>query len=300
MGMGQGSCPMPIPNTSMDIKTVGVVGCGLMGSGITEVLAKNGYNVIVREVNDDFLRKGMARIHASTQKAVDRSKITAAAREQALARITPTTKLEDFAPCDYVIEAAIENLNLKKDIFERLDSITRPDVILASNTSSLSIAEMASKTKKPEKVLGMHFFNPVPVMPLLEMVRSFMTSDETYETSRALGESLGKQIIVAKDYPGFIVNALLVPFQLDAIRFYENGMATVEDIDKGVRLGLNHPMGPLELCDFVGIDTVLYIADEVYAETKDPRYAAPPLLRRMVAAGHYGRKTGKGFYDHSK
>lgn len=284
----------------MNIQTVGVVGCGLMGSGIAEVLAKNGYNVIVREVNADFLQKGLARIQASTQKAVDRKKITAELREQTLGRITPTTKLEELAPCDYVIEAAIENLNLKKDIFERLDAITRPDTILASNTSSLSIAEMASKTRKPERVLGMHFFNPVPVMPLLEMVRSFMTSDETYETSRALGESLGKQIIVAKDYPGFIVNALLVPFQLDAIRFYENGMATVEDIDKGVRLGLNHPMGPLELCDFVGIDTVLFIADEVYNETKDPRYAAPPLLRRMVAAGHIGRKTGKGFYDHSK
>lgn len=284
----------------MNIKTVGVVGCGLMGSGIAEVVAKNGYSVIVREVNDDFLQKGLARIRASTQKAVDRSKITVEAREQLLARIRGTTHLEEFSECDYVVEAAIEKLDLKKDIFERLDSITRPDVILASNTSSLSIAEMASKTKKPDKVLGMHFFNPVPVMPLLEMVRSFMTSEATYETSRALGEALGKQIIVAKDYPGFIVNALLVPFQLDAIRFYENGMASKEDIDKGVRLGLNHPMGPLELCDFVGIDTVLFIADEVYNETKDPRYAAPPLLRRMVAAGYHGRKTGKGFYDYPK
>lgn len=284
----------------MDIKTVGVVGCGLMGSGIVEVLAKNNYNVVVREVNDEFLQKGLARIQASTQKAVDRSKLTLEAREQTLSRITGVTKLEELARCDYVIEAAIENLALKKDIFERLDGITGPEVILASNSSSLSIAEMAAKTKKPDKVLGMHFFNPVPVMPLLEMVRSFMTSDATYETSRALGESLGKQIIVAKDHPGFIVNALLVPFQLDAIRFLENGMATKEDIDKGVRLGLNHPMGPLELCDFVGIDTVLFIADEVYAETKDPRYAAPPLLRRMVAAGYHGRKTGKGFYDYSK
>jgi 3-hydroxybutyryl-CoA dehydrogenase len=284
----------------MNIKTVGVVGCGLMGSGIAEVLAKNGYNVIVREVNDDLLQKGLARIQASTQKAVDRNKLTLDAREEALTRITGTTKLEDFAQCEYVIEAAIENLALKKDVFERLDTITGPDVILASNTSSLSIAEMAAKTKKPEKVLGMHFFNPVPVMPLLEMVRSFMTSDETYETSRQLGESLGKQVIVAQDLPGFIVNALLVPYQLDAIRFYQNGLATKEDIDKGVRLGLNHPMGPLELCDFVGVDTVLFIADEVYNETKDPRYAAPPLLRRMVAAGYHGRKTGKGFYDYSK
>ncbi len=284
----------------MNIKTVGVVGCGLMGSGIVEVLAKNNYTVIVREVNDEFLQKGLARLQASTQKAVERNKITAELREQTLARVTGTTKLEDFAACDYVIEAAIENLNLKKDIFERLDVITGPDVILASNTSSLSIAEMAAKTKKPDKVIGMHFFNPVPVMPLLEMVRSFMTSDSTYETSRALGESLGKQVIVAKDLPGFIVNALLLPYQLDAIRFYENGLASKEDIDKGVRLGLNHPMGPLELCDFVGVDTVLFIADEVYNETKDPKYAAPPLLRRMVAAGYHGRKTGKGFYDYSK
>ncbi len=284
----------------MDIKTVGVVGCGLMGSGIVEVLVKNGYNVIVREVTDDFLDRGLARIQASTQKAVDRSKLTAEARQEALTRIVGTTKLEDLAPCDYVIEAAVEKLELKKDIFERLDTITRPEVILASNTSSLSIAEMAAKTRKPDKVLGMHFFNPVPVMPLLEMVRSFMTSDATYETSRKLGESLGKQIIVAKDLPGFIVNALLVPYQLDAIRFYENGLATKEDIDKGVRLGLNHPMGPLELADFVGVDTILFIADEMYAETKDPRYAAPPLLRRMVVAGYHGKKTGKGFYDYSK
>lgn len=283
----------------MNIKTVGVVGCGLMGSGITEVLAKNGYNVVVREVNDDLLQKGLARIQASTQKAVDRNKLTADARQETLGRVTGTTKLEELAQCDYVIEAAIENLALKKDIFERLDAITGPDVILASNTSSLSIAEMAAKTKKPDKVLGMHFFNPVPVMPLLEMVRSFMTSDATYETSRKLGESLGKQVIVAKDLPGFIVNALLVPYQLDAIRFYENGLATREDIDKGVRLGLNHPMGPLELCDFVGVDTVLFIADEMYNETKDPRYAAPPLLRRMVAAGYHGKKTGKGFYEYS-
>jgi 3-hydroxybutyryl-CoA dehydrogenase len=284
----------------MNIKTVGVVGCGLMGSGIVEVLAKNSYHVIVREVNDDFLQKGLARIQASTQKAVDRSKLTAQARDELLARITGTTKFEELAPCEYVIEAAIEKLDLKKEIFERLDAITNPDVILASNTSSLSIAEMAAKTKKPDKVIGMHFFNPVPVMPLLEMVRSFMTSETTYETSRALGESLGKQVIVAKDLPGFIVNALLVPYQLDAIRFYENGLATKEDIDKGVRLGLNHPMGPLELSDFVGIDTILYIADEMYAETKDPKYAAPPLLRRMVAAGYHGRKTGKGFYEYTK
>jgi|SRR5581483_2953511 3-hydroxybutyryl-CoA dehydrogenase len=285
---------------NMNIKTVGVVGCGLMGSGIAEVLAKNNYDVIVREVNDEFLQKGMARIADSMSKAVARGKLTAEAQAQAHARIRGTVALEDLAACDYVIEAAIENLELKKDIFARLDAITRPDVILASNSSSLSIAAMAAMTKKPDKVLGMHFFNPVPVMTLLEMVRSFLTSDETVATSRALGESLGKKIIVAKDYPGFIVNALFIPYQLDAIRFYQNGMASREDIDMGMQLGMNHPMGPLTLADFVGLDTILFVADEMYAETKDPKYAAPPLLRRMVAAGHLGRKSGKGFYDYGK
>lgn len=282
----------------MEIKTVGVVGCGLMGSGIVEVLARAGYQVVVREVNDELLAKGMARVRSSMDKAVSRNKLTAEHREAALARIRPTIRLEELGECDFVIEAATENLNLKKDIFERLDKITRPEVILASNTSSLSIAAMAAATRRPDKVLGMHFFNPVPVMPLLEMVRSFLTSDATFEIARVLGESLGKKIIVAKDLPGFIVNALFVPYQLDAIRFYQNGLASKQDIDMGARLGLNHPMGPLELADFVGLDTILYIADEMYAETKDPRYAAPPLLRRMVAAGYLGRKSGKGFYDY--
>ncbi len=284
----------------MAIKTVGVVGCGLMGSGITEVVARCGYNVIVREVNQSFLDKGLARIQASTAKAVERNKMTAEDRTAALGRIKGTVNLEDFAPCDYVIEAVIENLDLKKQVFTELDRVTRSDVILASNTSSLSIAAMAAMTKKPDKVLGMHFFSPVPVMTLLEMVRSFMTSEETYRTSRAFGESLGKTIIVAKDAPGFIVNALLVPYQLDAIRMYENGFASKEDIDTGIELGLRHPMGPLKLADFVGLDVILDIADAMFDETKDPRFAAPPLLRRMVTAGYLGQKAGKGFYDHSK
>ena len=284
----------------MDIKTVGVVGCGLMGSGIVEVLAKNNFDVMVREVNEDFLRKGLARIEDSMRKAVARGKLSADAQAQALSHIRGTTALADLANCDYVIEAAIENLELKKQIFGELDAVTRPDVILASNSSSLSIAAIAAMTKRPDKVLGMHFFNPVPVMTLLEIVRSFLTSDETLAVSRALGEALGKKIIVAKDYPGFIVNALYIPYQLDAIRFYQNGMASREDIDTGMQLGMNHPMGPLTLADFVGLDTILFVADEMYAETKDPRYAAPPLLRRMVVAGHLGRKSGKGFYDYGK
>ncbi|MGE5138712.1 MAG: 3-hydroxyacyl-CoA dehydrogenase family protein [Rudaea sp.] len=284
----------------MDIKTVGVVGCGLMGSGIVEVVARSGYNVIVREVDEGFLNKGLARVQASTSKAVERNKMTPENREAILRRVKGTTKLEDLAPSDFVIEAVIENLPLKEQVFEALGKITRPEVILASNTSSLSIIDMASKTNKPDKVLGMHFFNPVPVLPLLEMVRSFLTSDETYQKARAFGESLGKTVIVAKDQPGFIVNALLVPYQLDAIRMYENGVASVEDIDTGIRLGLNLPMGPLELGDFVGLDTILFIADAMFDETKDPRFAAPTLLRRMVTAGYIGRKSGKGFYDHTK
>ncbi len=271
-----------------------------MGSGIVEVIARKGYRVIVREVSEEFLNKGLARLQASTSKAVERGKMTAAERDSTLGAIKGTTRLEDLAPSDFVVEAVIENLPLKKEVFKTLDQITRPEVILASNTSSLSIAEMASATRRPDKVLGMHFFNPVPVLPLLEMVRSFMTSEETYRAARAFGESLGKTVIVAKDQPGFIVNALLVPYQLDAIRMYQDGIASAEDIDTGIRLGLNLPMGPLELGDFVGLDTILFIADAIFDETKDQRFAAPPLLRRMVTAGYLGRKSGKGFYDHTK
>ncbi len=284
----------------MTIKTVGVVGCGLMGSGIVEVIARHGYTVIVREVNDEFLKKGLGRIQTSMGRAVERNKMTAMDRDAAFARIQGTTAIQDLVPCDLVVEAAIENLELKKQIFKELDQVTQPNVILASNTSSLAVTEMAGMTRKPDKVLGLHFFNPVPVMPLLEMVRTFLTSEETYQTARAFGEELGKTVIVSKDVPGFIVNALLVPFQLDSIRMLENGIATKEDIDTGIHLGLNHPMGPLTLADFVGIDTILFIADAMFEETKDPRFAAPPLLRRMVAAGYLGRKSGKGFYDYSK
>lgn len=284
----------------MEIQTVGIVGCGLMGSGIAEVAARKKFDVIVREVNDDFLRQGLARIDASTARAVKGSKMTEEERSATLGHIRGTIKLEELAPCDIVIEAVSEKLELKKDVFERLSHITRPEAILASNTSSLPIIEMAAKTDKPDRVLGLHFFSPVPVMTLLEMVRSFLTSDETYRTARAFGETLGKTVIVAKDEPGFIVNALLVPYQLDAIRFFENGFATAEDIDTGIRLGLRHPMGPLELGDFVGLDIILDIADSMFEETKEPRYAAPALLRRMVAAGYLGQKSGKGFYSYPK
>jgi 3-hydroxybutyryl-CoA dehydrogenase len=282
----------------MEIKTVGVVGCGLMGSGIVELCAKKGYAVIVREINDEFLAKGLKRIQDSTAYAVKKEKMTAADRDALLARIKGTTNMMDLAQADLVVEAAIENLELKKSIFQVLDQITRPQVILASNTSSLAVTEMASVTRRPDKVIGLHFFNPVPVMPLLEMVRTFLTSEETYQTTRAWGEGLGKTIVVSKDAPGFIVNALLIPYILDAVRMYENGFASKEDIDTGIKLGLNHPMGPLTLLDFVGLDTTLFIADEMFKETKDSRYAAPNLLRRMVTAGYLGRKSGKGFYEY--
>lgn len=284
----------------MDIKTVGVVGCGLMGSGIAETCARKGYRTIVREVNDDLLAKGMKAIQTSMARAVEKGKATQQEVDTALARLTGTTDLAAMAECDLVIEAIVENMAEKKKVFAALDDICPPHAILASNTSSLCITEMASVTKRGGQVLGMHFFNPVPVMPLLELVRTILTSDETLETAKAFGASLGKTCIVAKDTPGFIVNLLLVPYLLDAVRALENGVATKEDIDAGMKLGCNHPMGPLTLLDFVGLDTAYYIANVMFEEFKDPRYAAPPLLKRMVLAGHLGRKSGKGFYDYSK
>jgi 3-hydroxybutyryl-CoA dehydrogenase len=284
----------------MDIQKVGVVGCGLMGAGIVETVARAGFPVVVREVNDELLQKGLDRIKKSMSTGVQRGKLTPEQMEGAWERIVATTDMHALDDCDLVIEAAVENLDLKRGIFAELDRITPPHAILASNTSSLSITAMAAATKRPDKVLGMHFFNPVPVMPLLEMVKTILVSDEAFATARAFGERLGKTIIVAKDNPGFIVNLLLVPYLLDCVRALENGVATRDDIDTGIKLGLNHPMGPFTLLDFVGLDTTLFIADAMYAEFKDPRYAAPPLLRRMVTAGHLGRKSGKGFYDYSK
>ena len=282
----------------MEIKKIGVVGCGLMGSGIAEVCARSGYDVVVREVNDELLQKGLDRIRKSMAKGVQRGKLTQEEMDAALARIQGTTKMEDFAPCDLVIEAVVEKMEVKKQVFAELDAICPPHAILASNTSSLCITEMASVTKRPDKVLGMHFFNPPPIMPLLELVRTILTSDETLQTAQEFGKSLGKTTVVAKDTPGFIVNLLLVPYLLDAVRALENGVATKEDIDTAIKLGLHHPMGPLTLLDFIGLDTTLYIAEAMYEEFKDPRYAPPPLLRRMVLAGHLGRKSGRGFYEY--
>ncbi len=283
----------------MDLNTVGVIGCGLMGSGIAEVCARAGYGVVVREISEDLLQKGLKRIERSLSIAVARDKISQNQADETRQRIQGTLDLADFANCDLVIEAAVENIELKKEIFAQLDQILPPHAILASNTSSLCITEMASVTQRGDRILGIHFFNPVPVMPLIEFVRTILTSDETMAIARAFGASLGKTMVTAKDTPGFIVNRLLIPYLLQAVQVYEDGLATREDIDAAIKFGLNHPMGPLTLLDLVGLDTTLFIADAMYDEYKDPRYAAPPLLRRMVLAGHLGRKSGKGFYDYA-
>ena len=284
----------------MAFTQVGVVGCGLMGSGIAEVCARAGYRVTVREVSDDLLQRGLARLDASMARAVQRGKLAAQDRDAARARIRGTTVLADLAGCDLILEAIIENMEEKKRLYAELDTVCPPETVFASNTSSLSITEMASVTRRSERFLGLHFFNPVPVMQPVEMVRGLRTSDETLAVCRAFCETLGKTVIACKDYPGFIVNLLLVPFLLDAVRALELGVASREDIDTAVRLGLNHPMGPLTLLDFVGIDTTYYIAEAMFTELKDPRYAAPPLLRKMVLAGYHGRKTGKGFYEYPR
>ena len=282
------------------IQRVGVVGCGLMGSGIAEVCAKAGYAVIVREASPDLLRAGMARVAASLDRAVARGKLAAGERETAWARISGVTDLGALATCDLIVEAVPESMALKRQVFAELDRVAAPHAILASNTSSLPVTDMAAATRRPAQVVGLHFMQPVPIMPLLEMVRTFLTSEETFQAARAFGESLGKTIVVSKDTPGFIVNLLLIPYLLHAIEALEQGVATKEDFDTAVKLGLSHPMGPFTLLDFVGLDTTLFIADAVFAETKDPRFAAPPLLRRMVSAGYLGRKSGKGFYTYGK
>lgn len=284
----------------MEIKRVGVVGCGLMGSGIVEVCARSGYDVVVREVDDALLRQGLSRVEGSMARAVERGKLAEEAMRSARGRITGTTTLADLGDADLVVEAVVEKMELKKAVFTELDRLCPPRTIFASNTSSLSITEMASVTSRPQQVLGMHFFNPVPVMKLVELIRGFLTSEETMAAGRRFAESVGKTVVVCKDSPGFIVNLLLVPYLLDAVRALELGVATKEDIDTAVQLGLAHPMGPLTLLDYVGIDTTYFIAEAMFEEFKDPRYAAPPMMRKMVLAGHHGRKTGRGFYDYVK
>jgi len=282
----------------MEIKKVGVVGCGSMGAGIAQLCAQSGYQVVVSEINDELLNKGLAFIEKTLARSVEKGKLAQADKDAITGRIKGTTSTKDFADCDLVIEAAIENLELKKKIFAELDGICSPNAILATNTSCLSIIEMAMATKRPDKVLGLHFFNPAPVMKLLEIVRTIATSDEVLKTSQKFGESLGKTNVVAQDAPGFIVNRLWLPFLLHSIKLYEDGVASREDIDNAIQLGLGYPMGPLTLADMVGIDVVKFVSDALYEQLKDPRYIVPTLVDKMVAAGWLGRKTGKGFYDY--
>jgi 3-hydroxybutyryl-CoA dehydrogenase len=281
----------------MEIKRVGVVGCGLMGSGIAQTCAQSGYETIVHEVNQQLLDKGLGRIHGAWDMLQSKQKLTETQAHEARARLRGTLDLEEFRDCDLVIEAIIENMDEKRKLFPRLDTILRPEAMIASNTSSLTIIEMAAVTNRQDKVAGLHFFNPAPVMKLVEVVRTIATSDETVETLKGFARSLGKTPIVAKDRAGFIVNFLLIPYMLSAIRMYEDGVATMEDIDTGMKLGCGYPMGPFELLDYVGLDTTLYAAQAIYDEFPDPAYAPPPLLKRMVQAGRYGKKNGKGFYN---
>jgi 3-hydroxybutyryl-CoA dehydrogenase len=279
----------------VEIKKVGVVGAGIMGAGIVQVCAQSGYEVVVSEINNELLQKGIGTVDFFLGKAVQKEKITAADKDEIMGRIQGTTDPGEFKDCDLIVEAIIENLELKKQIFKQLDEICPPRAFLTSNTSSMTIVEMAAVTGRPEKVAGLHFFNPVPVMRLVEIVKTIVTSDETVDVLRGFSESLGKTVVLAKDTPGFIVNRLLIPYLLDAISIYEAGLASMEDIDTAVELGLNYPMGPFRLLDILGNDTTLSIAENMFNEYKDDRYAAPVLLRRMVTAGVLGRKSGRGF-----
>lgn len=280
----------------MAITKVGIVGGGLMGSGIAQVAAQSGFDVMLAEVNQDLLDRGMSRVHGAWEMLAGKGRITAGQGEEYRGRIRGTLKLQDFADRDLVIEAIIENLDEKKILFTTLDGILPAGSIIVSNTSSLPIMEMAAVTGREQRIAGLHFFNPAPLMKLVEIVRSIATSDQTVEELRTFAESLGKTPIVAKDTAGFVVNFLLIPYMLSAVRMYENGIATKEDIDTGMKLGCGYPMGPFELLDYVGLDTTLYAAEAIYKEYPDPAYAPPTLLRRMVQAGRYGRKNGKGFY----
>ena len=280
----------------MKIRKMGMVGCGLMGRGIVEVCARADYDVLVATSGDESLERGLAAIEASLTRAVEKGRATAEEKEAAMSRITGTVSIEDFKECDLVIESVNEDLELKRRIFLSLDKVCQAHTILATNTSCLSVMDIASATRRPDRVLGVHFFNPVPFMKLIELVKTFTTSEETMVVGRAFAESLGKVVIMTTDSPGFIVVRLVMPFVLGAIRLYESGVATKEEIDLAITLGLNYPTGPLSLCDFIGLDTILSIATAMYQELGDAQYAPPVLLKRLVAAGHLGRKTSKGFY----
>lgn len=282
----------------MAMHKVGVVGCGLMGGGIAQTCAQAGYETVALEINQPLLDKGLARIHAAWDMLASKGKLTQGQVDENHARLRGTLELADFADCDVVIEVVLENMEEKLRLFPALDRIVKPEGLLISNTSSLSVTQMGAVTRRPDKVCGLHFFNPAPVMKLVEIVKTISTSEETIETVRQFAVSLGKTPVLAKDTAGFIVNFLLIPYLLAAIRMLENGMATKEDIDTAMRLGCGYPMGPFTLLDYVGLDTTMWAAEAIYDEYKDPLYAPPPLLRRMVASGMFGKKSGKGFYDY--
>jgi len=282
----------------MPIETVGVVGCGLMGSGIAQTCATAGYRTIVRDVNATLVEKGIGRIHAFLDSAVAKGKITREARESTIRNLSGVTDLGAMSGCDLIIEAVVENVDDKRRTYEALDDVAPPHTIFLSNTSSLCITELAATTRRPQLFGGLHFFNPVPLMKLVEVIRGLTTSDQTYQQSLAFARSLGKEPITAPDRPGFIVNRLLVPYLLAAIRAYEQGLGSLEDIDLGMKLGCGHPMGPFTLLDYVGLDTTYYIANIMFEEFREPLYAPPPLLKRMVLGGRLGRKSGRGFYEY--
>ena len=282
----------------MAIRRVGVAGCGLMGSGIAQTCVQSGYETVVSEANQQLLDRGMARIHSAWDMLVSKGKLSQGQVDEYRKLLHGTLSLETFADCDVVSEAIIENMEEKLRLFPALDRIVKPDGLLLTNTSSLNVTQMGAVTKRPDKVCGLHFFNPVPVMKLAEIVKTISSSDATIEIVKQFAISLGKTPVLAKDTAGFIVNLLLIPYLTAAIRMLENGMASRDDIDTGMKLGCGYPMGPFTLLDYVGLDTTLWAAEAIYEEYKDPFYAPPPLLRRMVQSGMYGRKSGKGFYDY--
>jgi len=283
----------------MTIRNIGIIGCGAMGGGIAQVAAGEGYNTTVLEIEERFLYAGMQKIEKFLSKSVKKEKITSEQKEATLKNIKGTLNIKDFAHCDLIIEAALEDINVKRELFQKLDDICDNNTILTTNTSSLTVIEIAEATKRQDKVLGLHFFNPVPLMPLVEVVRTVKTSDESFEKAWAFIESIKKIPIAAKDNTGFIVNLLLIPFLLDAIRVLGEGVASVEDIDKGMQYGCGHPMGPLALLDLIGLDVIYNVANIMYEEYKEKKYAPPPLLKQMVIGGMLGKKTSSGFYDYS-
>jgi len=286
----------------MDIRKVGVLGCGLMGSGIAQVAASAGFETVVREVSDDLIQKGFSGIEKSLAKFAEKGTITSDQQREIRGRLSGTTSFADLSDCDIIIEAIIENLEEKRNTYRQLDGICKPETIFASNTSSLSITEMMTATspERQQRFIGMHFFNPVPLMKLVEVVKTILTDDDVYEQAVEFGKKLGKVPVRAGDKTGFIVNRLLVPYLLDAIRALEEGVGSIVDIDNAMKLGCGYPMGPFTLGDFVGLDTTYYIAEIMFNEFREKRFAPPPLLKRMVLAGLYGRKSGRGFYDYTK